>query len=291
MNKQHAALLSIISNTLLIVFKLIAGLLMNSVSVISESIHSFIDLLASIIAFFSIKASEKPEDEKHPFGHGKYENISGFIEAILIFFAAIVIIYESAKKLISGVKIESLSAGILVMLVSSIVNLIISSFLLKMAKKTNSLALEADGMHLLTDVFTSFGVFLGLIAIYFTGIKILDPIIAILVSFLIIKAAIDLTKKSMDGLLDSNLPDEELQQIITIVTSHPEIKGYHKLRTRLSGSKREIDIHIQIKSDTTIGKAHEISNSIEKEIKSVFTGSHCVVHIEPEENYDSKIDN
>lgn len=282
MNKEQAALLSIISNTLLIIFKLIAGILMNSVSVISEAVHSFIDLLASIIAFFSIKASEKPEDEKHPFGHGKYENISGFVEAILIFFAAIFIIYESAKKLISGVEIESLSSGILVMLVSSIINLVISRFLIKTAKKTNSLALEADGMHLLTDVFTSFGVFVGLVAIYFSGIKILDPIIAILVSFLIIKVSIDLTKKSMDGLLDSNLPEEELQQIINIVKAHSEVKGYHKLRTRSSGPKKEIDIHVQVSSELTVGKAHELSDSIENEIKSLFPNSYSVVHIEPE---------
>lgn len=282
MSKQQAALLSIVSNTLLIIFKLIAGFLMGSVSVISEAIHSFIDLLASIIAFFSIKASEKPEDEKHPYGHGKYENISGFVEAILIFFAAVYIIYESAKKLASGVEIESLSAGILVMLVSAIINLVLSRFLIKTAKKTNSLALEADGMHLLTDVYTSFGVFLGLIAIYFSGVKILDPIIAILVSFLIIKVSIDLTKKAIDGLLDTNLPEEELQQIIKIIKAHSEVKSYHKMRTRVSGARREIDVHIEVSSEISVGKAHELTSSIESEIKALYPNSYSVIHIDPD---------
>ena len=244
---------------------------MNSVSIISEAIHSFIDLLASLIAFFSIRLSIKPEDEEHPFGHGKYENISGFLEAILIFFAAVFIIYESVKKIISGVEIENLGVGMIVMFVAAALNLTISMVLLKISKRTDSIAVEADAMHLLTDVFTSVGVLIGLIIIKFTNIKIFDPIVAILVSLLILKTAYDLTKKSINDLLDANLPEKELNKIIDIVKSHKEITSYHKLRTRRSGSRREIDVHVRVDRETSLVDAHDITHDIQKEIKRVFT--------------------
>lgn len=280
--KEQAPLLSITSNTVLIIFKLTAGLWMNSVSIISEAIHSFIDLLASIIAFFSIRLSIKPEDEEHPFGHGKYENISGFLEAILICFAAIFIIYESVKKIISGVEIENVGVGMIVMFVAAAVNLTISMILIKISKRTDSIAVEADAMHLLTDVFTSLGVLIGLIIIKFTNIKIFDPIVAILVSLLILKTAYDLTKKSINDLLDANLPEKELNKIVDIVNSHKEITSYHKLRTRRSGSRREIDIHVRVIRETSLVDAHEITREMQKEIKGVFANSYIVVHVEPE---------
>jgi cation diffusion facilitator family transporter len=280
--KEQAPLLSITSNTLLVIFKLAAGLWMNSVSIISEAIHSFIDLLASFIAFFSIRLSIKPEDEEHPFGHGKYENISGFLEAILIFFAAVFIIYQSVKKIISGVEIENVGIGMVVMFVAAALNFTISMVLLKISKRTDSIAVEADAMHLLTDVFTSLGVLIGLIIIKFTNIKILDPIIAILVSFLILKTAYNLTKKSINDLLDTNLPENELNKITDIVNSHREVTSYHKLRTRRSGSRREIDIHVRVGRETSLVDAHEITREIQAEIKDIFPNSYIVVHIEPE---------
>ena len=197
MNKQKAAILSIASNTLLIVFKLIAGICMNSVSVISEGIHSSIDLLASIIAFISIKKASEPVDECHPFGHGKYENISGFVEALLILLAAVLIIYEAVKKLFFGSPVENIYLGVVVMLVSTIVNLVISLNLLRISKKTKSIALEADAKHLLTDTYTSIGVFLGLLIIKITGLAIFDTITAICVALLILKTSIELIKKSI----------------------------------------------------------------------------------------------
>lgn len=284
MNKQHAALLSIFSNFALILFKIIAGVMMNSISVLSEAIHSSIDLLASLIAFFSIKKAVEPEDNDHPFGHGKYENVSGFVEAILIFFAAALIIFEASKKLVSGSSIHDVGPGLIVMSVSSLINFIISTNLFRIAKRTNSIALEADAMHLLTDVFTSLGVFVGLLCIKFTGIQILDPIFALLVAGLIIKASYDLTKKSMKDLVDSSLPDEEIKIIIDIINSQSQVKGYHKLRTRKSGDRREIDIHLQIENNTTIEDAHVLSNAIESQIEACFPHAYIVVHIEPLED-------
>ena len=282
MNKQKAAMLSVISNTLLIIFKLIAGLSMNSISVISEAIHSSLDLLASIIAFFSIKKANIPEDEDHPFGHGMYENVSGFVEAILILLAAIIIIYEAVKKIINGVNVDHIGTGAIVMLVSSLVNLFISLSLLRISKKTNSIALEADAYHLLTDVFTSMGVFAGLLLLKFTGIKMLDPITAIVVALLIIKTSINLIKKSMKDLVDSSLPKEDLNKIINIFLAYPEITSYHRLRTRKSGETIEIDVHLRTNGETSLKEAHNLSSAIEKQVQTLFQSCYIVVHIEPE---------
>lgn len=281
MNKEKAAFLSIVSNSLLIVFKLVAGILIGSISVISEAIHSSIDLLASFIAFFSIKKASMAEDTDHPFGHGKYENVSGFVEAILIFFAAALIITEAVKKIIYGSSINEVGIGLIVMFVSAIVNLIVSTKLMKIAKKTESIALEADAFHLLTDVVTALGVFLGLIIVKLTGLKIIDSIAAIFVAFLIVKTSIDLTKRSLNDLVDSKLPDEDIDKIVEILNSHNEIKGYHRLRTRKSGSKKEIDIHLKLSENYSLIQAHNLCSHIEKDIKLVFPNSYVIIHPEP----------
>lgn len=283
LSKKSAASLSIISNSVLIIFKLTAGIMMNSVGVISEAIHSSIDLIASFIAFFSIRKSIKEEDEEHPFGHGKYENVSGFAEAILILFAAAIIIYEAVNKIVEGVKIESVGVGIVVMIVATIANFIISRILLKVSKETNSIALEADGMHLLTDVLTSCGVLGGLVLIKVTGIKLIDPIIAVLVAILIGKTSIELIKKSMIDLVDSKLPDDEIDTVVNILNSREEIESFHKLRTRKSGNTREIDIHVIMSRQLKLYDAHKICNDVEKEIQDIFPGSYVVIHVEPDE--------
>lgn len=282
MTKQKAAFISIISNSVLIIFKIIAGITMNSVSVISEAIHSGIDLLASIVAFFSIKKAAEPADEDHAFGHGKFENISGLFEAVLIFVAAGLIIFEAVKKITQHLHITNEEAGIGVMFVSTVVNILVSRFLFRVAKKTDSIALEADAWHLYTDVFTSVGVMIGLILIKITGVQIIDPIIAMIVAGIIIKASVDLTKKSMTDLVDKCLPENEVQTIIDIINSYPEVRAYHKLRTRKSGDRREIDIHLKINKKTPLTKAHELCNKIEINIKEKLVNAYVTIHVEPE---------
>jgi len=283
MDKQKVAVLSIFSNTALIIFKVIVGLLMGSVSVISEAIHSSIDLLASIIAFFSIKMASKAEDTGHPFGHGKYENVSGFVEALLILLAAALIIYQAIKKMFEGGTVENVGAGIFVMLLAAVVNFFISMILLKTASRTDSIALEADGMHLLTDVYTSIGVFIGLVLLKITNIPIIDPITAMFVALLIIKTSIDLIKKSLHDLVDSKLPDDDISKILNILDSNLEITRYHSLRTRKSGATREIDVQIHVAQNASLVDAHRLSDKIEEEIKNIFPGeSYVMIHLEPE---------
>lgn len=281
MNKKKAALLSIISNSTLVIFKFVAAISIGSISVMSEAIHSSMDLLASFIAFISIKKSAMAEDEEHPFGHGKYENISGFVEALLILFAAILIIYEALKKVIFSPSIENVAPGLLVMFISAFVNFIISTILMKISKKTNSIALEADALHLLTDVATALGVFFGLILVKITGFSIIDPIAAILVACLIIKTSIDLIKKSLNDLVDSKLSDEDIEKIVIIIKSHRDITGYHRLRTRKCGENKQIDIHLIINRNFSLIEAHDLCDKIESEIKVSLPKSYVLIHAEP----------
>ena len=186
--KKFAAGLSICSNAVIILLKLIAGILSGSISIISEAVHSLSDFLASVLTFFAVMKSSEPADSKHPFGHGRYEDMSGFIEGGLIIFAALYIFYEAGKKLIFGYTMENESfLGIAVMGFAVLANFFVSSYLFYVAKKTNSISLYADAEHLRTDIWSSLGVLIGLILIKITGIIILDPIIAMIVALFILK--------------------------------------------------------------------------------------------------------
>jgi cation diffusion facilitator family transporter len=284
LNKEKASIarLSILSNLTLVILKLTVGFLIGSVSVISEAIHSGIDLVAAVIAYFSVKKSSEPPDKEHAFGHGKIENISGAIEAILIFIAAALIIREAYTKLTVGVHMEDVSLGIAVMLISSVLNFFVSQKLLETAKRTESIALEADGWHLRTDVLTSGGIFVGLVAIKLTGITILDPILAILVALFILKAAFELTVKSVKDLLDVKLPVEEESKIEKIIADHSkEYINFHDLRTRKSGSDRFIDLHLVVSKDLSVEEAHKLVDHIENDIKEEFPRTSVITHVEP----------
>lgn len=287
MTKQQAALLSVLSNSLLVTLKLGAGLLMGSISVLSEAVHSGIDLLASIVATVSIAKAVKPADGDHPYGHGKFENISGFFEAILVFVAAAVIIAEAAKKLFSPVEVAGLDWGILVMLASVALNVLVSSCLFKIARRDGSIALEADALHLSVDVWTSAGVLAGLVLIRLTGWTLLDPIIALVVAAMIIKAAWDLTQRTLGDLADKALPEEEVAEIEALISRHPQVHAFHRLRSRKCGARREIDLHIKIEPSTHVDDAHRLCHEIEAGIKAAMPGASILIHVEPWENRPS----
>lgn len=280
--KSQVASLSVISNTILLVSKLIIGISIGSVSVISEGIHSGIDLVAASIAFFSVRKSSQPPDAEHYYGHGKYENISGAVEAILILVAAGLIIREAVLKLINGVTIEDVNLGIIVMIVSVIANYYISKRLIKTAKRTESIALEADAWHLRTDIFTSLGILIGLIIIRFTGIKILDPIMAILVALYILRAAVQLTWKSARDLTDIKLPSNEEKLIRDIIQKYSgKYFEFHNMRTRKAGADRFIDFHLVVCKTENIEEAHNLADQMEQEIIQEFPRASVTIHIEP----------
>ncbi len=281
--KTRAAAISILSNTTLTVAKLVVGLMMNSVSVIAEAAHSGLDLVAAIVAFFSVRQSGKPADDRHRYGHGKIESLSGIIEALLIFGAAGYIIFEAVVKLGNGNKgIEDLGIGTAVMAGSALVNFFVSSYLYRVALKTESIALEADALHLRTDVYTSAGVLLGLIAIKLTGLEILVPLAAIAVALLILKASYDLTWNAVQDILDVKLPESEEQEIQAVLLGNSSsIVEFHNLRTRKSGHVRYIDFHMVVARSSSLEESHRMSHVVVEEIKKRLPNSQVLVHAEP----------
>ncbi len=281
--KRNVALLSVGSNSVLIILKLIIGIISGSVSIISEAIHSMMDWIASVIAFVSINISGKSPDKEHPYGHEKAENISGVIEGILIMVASIWIIYEAVIKLIDKKPIESMSLGIgiLVMFISAVINIIVSKKLYKVAKEEDSVALEADALHLKADVYTSLGVGVGLLLIWITGYHFLDPIVAMLVAVFIMKEAIELIKNAFSPLMDHKLSDEE-EQIVkdAIEVYRSKFINYHDLRTRKSGKIRHIDFHLVFHKFVTLKDAHDMCDKIEDEIKNKISDSRIIIHPE-----------
>ncbi|MFC1947459.1 cation diffusion facilitator family transporter [Chloroflexota bacterium] len=280
--KSKAAGISILSNTSLILLKLVAGFITGSVSLIAEAIHSMMDLVAAIVAFISVRVSDNPPDAKHPFGHGKAENISGVIEGVLIFIAAGLIINEAVHKIVEGTNLEMLEIGMIIMAVSIIVNIVVSRYLVKVSRDTDSLALEADATHLTTDVITMVGVLIGLVVVRVTDLYILDPIIAIIVAIIIVKAAFDITRKSFGGLIDTSLPESEQEAIISCVREHIGIvSGFHELRTRKSGSQRYIDLHLVIPRTESLEQAHSTCDHLERDIKDILERVEVNIHVEP----------
>jgi len=284
MKKRQAALLSVFSNTALITMKFIAGILSGSVSIISEAIHSGMDLLASFIALYSVTFSSKPADKEHPYGHGKIENFSGIIEGTLIFIAAGLIIKEAVEKLINPHPIEKAGIAITVMAISALVNLLVSSILYRVARQEDSIALEADALHLKTDVYTSAGVAVGLALIEITGYYVLDPVVAIMVALLIVKEAGTLCWEALQPLLDTRIPEQEEVIIREVLEERKkkDIIGFHNLKTRKSGPTRYVDFHLVLDSQMSVEESHNICDSIEEELGNNLPGATVHIHVEPD---------
>lgn len=283
--KKKAASISVLSNSSLIILKLIAGFVTGSFSIISEAIHSLSDLLASIIAFFAVKKASMPADKDHDFGHGKYEDFSGLIEGVLIIGAAIYIVYESVDKIILGHHSEiSVNAAIYVMFFSVIVNILVSTHLFRVAKKTGSVAIFADAEHLRTDVYTSVGVMLGLVLIKYTGLHILDPLIAMFVAVLILQAGISICRKTVANLLDTSLSTSEEDDIKNAVYGLETETKYSiiGLKTRRSGARVNIEMTICMDGNTTVLESHNFCNKVENILSEKIGNTDTVIHIEPQ---------
>jgi cation diffusion facilitator family transporter len=280
--KTAAAALSVISNTLLVALKSIVGIAFGSVGVLSEAIHSATDLLAAGIAYLSVRASDTPPDAAHPYGHGKIESISGLAEALLIYLAGGFIIVQAVHQLASpGHAPGKLGIGMAVMAFSALVNIFLSSHLHRVARATESLALEADARHLRTDVLTSCGVLGGLLLVRLTGRAWFDPATALLVAFLVLGAAVKLTRDALQPLMDASLPPEEELAIHQVLDGDARVLGYHKLRTRKSGSQRHADVHVQIDDDCTLVQAHDLTEELEDRIREALPAININIHIEP----------
>ena len=283
--KKFGAIVSIISNSVLIIIKAIAGLLSGSISVLSEALHSLVDLSASFLAFFSVSKSSIPEDDDHPYGHGKYEDLAGFIEALLIILTAIYILYIAVEKIILHDKTHQIEpiSGIVVMFISIVINIIVSAYLHKVAQKTDSIALKSDAEHLRADVFSSLGIIFGLTAVKLTGLSILDPIIAIGTAAIILKSGMKLVKQSSKNLLDGSLPKEDRETIKNILKSYEPhgVIGIKNIKTSKSGPRKLVQIVILLPSGMTLIEVHNICDSIEKDILQKLKNCAIIIHTEP----------
>ncbi|MEC1337445.1 cation diffusion facilitator family transporter [Bacillus velezensis] len=282
-NTSKIAFLSVISNSLVVMLKIVVGIITGSVAILSEAIHSFLDLIAAFIAFISVRISKKPADTGHPYGHGKVENLSGTIETILIFAAGIWMIYECVQKLVNPAPVHLPVLGIVVMLAGALINLIVSKFVKREAEKVNSVAMKSNALHLLTDVYTSLGVAASLLVVTLTDWYILDPIIGMVLAVYIIYEAFKLMKEAFPPLIDTRLSEEEEKTILKIIeTFQQEFIEIHDFRTRRSGPQEYIDFHLVVASHMTIKDVHDLCDRIERDITNEFKQAQVMIHPEPE---------
>jgi cation diffusion facilitator family transporter len=282
--KPAAAAVSIASNSLLIALKLAAAAVTGSVAILSEALHSGIDLIASVIAFVSVRRADEPPDVEHPYGHEKVESVAASIEGMLIVVGAGVIIYEAAHRLAIGAEVESLGFGIAVIAFSAVANGCVALFLSRQAKRHSSPALAGDSAHLGTDALTSVGVLLGLIAVDATGAEAIDSAVAIAVAGVIVVAGVRILRRSAGALVDEAPPPEEMDQIEAAIARvrPPEMVGYHKLRARVAGNRRYIDMHAQFRTGTSLERAHSLAHQLRDAIEGELRDAEVLIHVEPE---------
>ena len=281
--KVRAAQLSVASNTLIVLLKLVVGVWTGSVSILSEAVHSATDLVAATIAFFAVRASDAPPDPEHPYGHGKLESVSSAIEALLIFGAGVYIVIEAARALVGREPPQKLGWGIAVMLVTAGMNALLTSHLFRVARRTDSIALKADAQHLRVDIWTSLGVVVGLTLVRLTGIALFDPLVALFVAALVFRTAWRLTVEALHPLIDAVLPAGELQAVEKVLTDEARVLSFHKLRTRKAGSQRHVDVHIQVDDDMSLRDAHRLTEDLEDRLRDALPNVEAIIHTEPYE--------
>jgi len=282
--KSGAAGLSIASNATLIAIKIAAAAVTGSIAILTEAIHSLIDLVASVVAFVSVRKADEPADADHPYGHEKVESLAANIEGMLILVGAGIIVFEATHRLVAGAEVESLGVGIAVMGFSVVANLGVSTVLSRQARAHESPALEGDAAHLRADALTSGGVLFGLLLVQVTGIVAFDSITALVVAAVIVTAGLRIMRRSSGVLVDEALPGAELDRIEAAIAAArtEEVAGYHKLRARRAGARRYVDLHVQFRSGTSLERAHELAHRMRDEIESSLPSAEALIHVEPE---------
>jgi len=283
--KSRTAALSIVSNSALILLKVIAGSITGSVAILTEAVHSSIDLVASVVAFFSVRKAGEPADESHRYGHEKVENLAAAIEGILILVGSAAIAFQAIRHLVSGEHVQQLGVGIAVVAFSLVANLIVSTVIGRNARATDSPALEGDAAHLRTDALTSLAVLIGLVLVAITGAQWLDPVVALVVSVAIVLTGVRLLSRSSRVLVDEALPSSEVAAIRAAVEEFGSrgVVGYHELRTRRAGSQRYVDLHVQFRNGTSLEDAHRTAHELQDVIGARLGGADVLIHLEPQD--------
>lgn len=285
-NLTRFAWLSIAAAIITLVLKTIAYLVTDSVGMLSDAMESIVNLAAAIMALTMLTIAARPADDDHAFGHSKAEYFSSGVEGALILIAAVSIIWAALPRLMHPQAIEQVGLGLVISLIASAVNFGAAFVLLRAGKKHHSITLEADAHHLMTDVWTSGGVLIGIGAVYVTGWLILDPLIAIAVAINIVWTGFQLLRRSVDGLMDMSLPAAELTIIHDIIGRYVTEQGiaYNSLKTRQAGSHKFISVHILVPANWTVQRGHDLLDLLEADIEKTLHGSHVLTHLEPIES-------
>jgi cation diffusion facilitator family transporter len=280
--RSGAVRLSLIVIIGLIAVKVTVAVITGSISISAQAMDSFLDLFAVFITFFAVRMAVMPADEEHPFGHGKVEAMAAGVQAALIVGAAGFIIYSAVRRIITGATLELTEAGIGVMVVSIIASIFLSRHLIRVARETGSIALEASARNINADIYSASGVLVALVALRLTGQNIIDPIIAIIVALYVLKTGYDVARGSITELVDVRLPREEEEIIVACISEHlGQLAGFHKIRTRKAGSQRFVDFHLQIPKNTSVEEAHQMCDHLEEDIESKLPNSSVTIHVEP----------
>ncbi len=282
--KKNVALGSVFASVFITGFKLLIGLMTGSLGILSEALHSALDMVAAVITYFSVRVSDKPADKEHNYGHGKVENLSAFIETLLLLVTCVWIIYEAIHRLSSGETSIEVSVWSYVVVISSIIiDFTRSRALSRVAKKHNSQALEADALHFSTDIWSSTVVLFGLIAYQFLGWYAADSIAALFVAFIVLFISYRLGRKAIDVLLDKS-PDNSTKIVHEVLKSYPEVLRYHGLKARTAGADTFIKFNVHFNPDLSLREVHLVCDKIEAEIQTRIPRSEVYIHAEPEED-------
>ncbi|HET9105457.1 MAG TPA: cation diffusion facilitator family transporter [Solirubrobacteraceae bacterium] len=283
--KRRTAALSVLSNTTLILLKLFAGTITGSVAILTEAVHSSIDLVASIVAFFSVRKADEPADESHRYGHEKIENLAAAIEGILILVGSAAIALEAIRHLIGHGRVHTIGLGIGVIAVSLVANVIVSWRLRRAADRTGSAALAGDAAHLGTDALTSATVLVGLVLVDVTGMQWIDPVVGLAVALVVVTTGLRLLAQASRVLVDEALPASEVEAIRTAIEAFGDrgVVGYHELRTRRAGARRYVDLHVQFEAGTSLETAHRLAHELQDLIARRLAHADVLIHLEPED--------
>lgn len=279
---RNFALLSILAGVATFALKSAAYYLTDSVGMFSDAAESIINLLAAVTAFFSLWYASLPVDSSHTYGHEKIEYFSSGLEGMLVLIAAGGTAWYAVQRLIHPRELQELDLGLVISLSASLINLAVAQILLRVGKKRQSIVLEADGQHLMTDVWTSAAVIIGLLLVRITDLQYLDPIVALVITAHISWTGLDLMIRSFNGLMDHALPVEEQNRVRAAIEGllKPGM-AYHALRTRQAGARRFVDFHLLVPGNLTVRNAHALGNLIERAVRNALPHAEVTVHVEP----------
>ncbi|MBI3655032.1 MAG: cation transporter [Acidobacteria bacterium] len=279
--KIRAAFFAVLVAFGLFLLKILVGFATHSMSILASGVDSLMDLMASTINFFSIKSAAEPADESHQFGHGKIESLSGLLQGLLIGISALYLAYRSLMRLVHEEPLELVQLGIVTMVVSTLVTIVLVRYMQKVASTTGSLALRADSLHYASDVLTNLGSLLALVLVRWTGQSRIDPVISLVIAGYIFRSAAVVFKNSIDILMDRSLAREVIEEIRSVLQSEPSVRGFHRLRTRQSGTHKFIDLHLSMDPSLTFAEAHELSEEVGRRIKLKIPNSDVTIHADP----------